>query len=62
MLLISLVSAFPVVGSLAALALFPPLSLGLMAATREIEMARFPRPWIFSQPFAKARPARSTCS
>ncbi len=57
MLLISLVSAFPVVGSLAALALFPPLSLGLMAATREIEMARFPRPWILFTAFrhGKAR-------
>ncbi len=55
MLLISLVSAFPVVGSLAALALFPPLSLGLMAATREIEMARFPRPWILFTAFRQGK-------
>ncbi|WP_137919641.1 BPSS1780 family membrane protein [Hydrogenophaga sp. 2FB] len=41
---VSVLSVVPLVGTLAALALVPAATLGLMAATREAEQGRFPMP------------------
>jgi hypothetical protein len=42
--LMTLISLIPVVGGVLALTLFPPCSLGLMAATREAMGGKFPMP------------------
>lgn len=44
MAVLSLSSLIPLLGSFLALALLPAASLGLMAATREVELGKFPMP------------------
>lgn len=41
---LSISALLPVVGSFVALALLPPASLGLMVATREVDLGKFPMP------------------
>ena len=48
MAIMSLSSLLPVVGSFIALALLPAASLGLMAATREVDLGKFPMPMILA--------------
>lgn len=48
MTIMSLSSLVPVVGSFVALALLPAASLGLMAATREVDLGKFPMPYILA--------------
>lgn len=47
----SVVSIVPVLGGFLALILLPACSLGLMAATREVEMDKFPMPLILAAGF-----------
>jgi hypothetical protein len=47
----SILSIVPVVGSFLALMLLPAATLGLMAATREVEMGKFPMPFILAAGF-----------
>ena len=51
MTVMSLCSLIPVVGSFLALALIPAITLGLMAATREVEMGKFPMPTVLAVAF-----------
>ena len=51
MALMSVSSLVPVVGSFAALMLLPAASLGLMAATREVDLGKFPMPLILISGF-----------
>jgi hypothetical protein len=51
MALMSVSSLVPVVGSFAALMLLPAASLGLMAATREVDLGKFPMPMILMSGF-----------
>jgi hypothetical protein len=51
MALMSVCSLLPVVGSFAALMLLPAASLGLMAATREVDLGKFPMPMILLSGF-----------
>ena len=51
MMIMSISSLVPVVGSFVALALLPAASLGLMAATREVDMGKFPMPQILAAGF-----------
>ncbi len=51
MMLVSLLSAVPVVGTLAALALLPAATLGLMSATHEADSGRFPMPVVLASAF-----------
>jgi hypothetical protein len=51
MTIMSLSSLIPVAGDLIALALVPATSLGLMAATREVDLGKFPMPWILACAF-----------
>ncbi len=51
MMLVSLLSAVPVVGTLAALALLPAATLGLMSATHEADHGRFPMPMVLASAF-----------
>jgi hypothetical protein len=46
-----LVPAVPVVGGLLVLMLVPALTLGLMAATREVDLGKFPMPFILAAGF-----------
>jgi len=48
MAIMSLSSLVPLVGSFVALALLPAASLGLMAATREVDLGKFPMPAILA--------------
>lgn len=45
---LSLCALIPVVGNFLALALIPAATLGLMAATREVELGKFPMPTILA--------------
>jgi hypothetical protein len=47
----SILSIVPVLGGFLALMLLPALSLGLMAATREVELGKFPMPCILAAGF-----------
>jgi hypothetical protein len=47
----SILSILPVVGSFLALMLLPAATLGLMAATREVELGKFPMPLILAAGF-----------
>jgi len=51
MALMSVSSLVPVVGSFVALMLLPAASLGLMAATREVDLGKFPMPMILASGF-----------
>lgn len=51
MALMSVSSLMPVVGSFVALMLLPAASLGLMAATREVDLGKFPMPMILASGF-----------
>jgi hypothetical protein len=51
MALMSVSSLVPVVGSFFALMLLPAASLGLMAATREVDLGKFPMPMILASGF-----------
>jgi hypothetical protein len=51
----SLASLLPVVGTALALALLPAATLGLMAATREAELGKFPMPSILLSAFRAGR-------
>jgi hypothetical protein len=51
MAIMSVSSLVPVVGSFAALALLPAATLGLMAATREVDLGKFPMPIILAAGF-----------
>jgi hypothetical protein len=51
MALMSVSSLVPVVGSFVALMLLPAASLGLMAATREVDVGKFPMPMILVSGF-----------
>jgi hypothetical protein len=48
MAIMSVSSLVPLVGSFVALALLPAASLGLMAATREVDLGKFPMPAILA--------------
>ena len=47
----SILSIVPVLGSFLALMLLPAATLGLMAATREVELGKFPMPFILAAGF-----------
>ncbi len=47
----SILSIVPVLGSFLALMLLPAATLGLMAATREVELGKFPMPFILAVGF-----------
>jgi hypothetical protein len=47
----SILSIVPVLGSFLALILLPAATLGLMAATREVELGKFPMPFILAVGF-----------
>jgi hypothetical protein len=47
----SILSIVPVLGSFFALMLLPAATLGLMAATREVELGKFPMPFILAAGF-----------
>ena len=47
----SILSIVPVLGGFLALMLLPAASLGLMAATREVELGKFPMPYILAAGF-----------
>ena len=51
MLSMSVVSIVPLLGGFLALMLLPAASLGLMAATREVDMGKFPMPFILAAGF-----------
>lgn len=51
MAIMSVSSLVPVVGSFVALALLPAATLGLMAATREVDLGKFPMPIILAAGF-----------
>jgi len=51
MALMSICSLLPVVGNFIAMALVPGATLGLMAATREVELGKFPMPTILAVAF-----------
>lgn len=51
MTLMSIFSLVPVIGDFMALALVPAASLGLLAATREVDLGKFPMPWILACAF-----------
>jgi hypothetical protein len=51
MMIMSVSSLVPVLGSFVALALLPAASLGLMAATREVDQGKFPMPRILAAGF-----------
>ena len=51
MAIMSISSLVPVVGSFVALALLPAATLGLMAATREVDLGKFPMPIILAAGF-----------
>ena len=51
MAIMSVSSLVPVIGSFAALALLPAATLGLMAATREVDLGKFPMPIILAAGF-----------
>jgi len=51
MVLASLLSWVPILGSALAMALVPAATLGLMAATREAEQGRFPMPTVLATAF-----------
>ena len=51
MAIMSVSSLVPVIGSFAALALLPAASLGLMAATREVDLGKFPMPIVLAAGF-----------
>ena len=51
MALMSVSSLVPVVGSFVALMLLPAASLGLMAATREVDLGKFPMPMVLVSGF-----------
>lgn len=58
MVVVSLLSAVPLVGTAIAIALVPAATLGLMAATREAEQGRFPMPTLLITAFRNG-PART---
>ena len=51
MALMSICSLLPVIGSFVALMLLPAASLGLMAATREVDLGKFPMPKVLLSGF-----------
>jgi hypothetical protein len=51
MAIMSVSSLVPIVGSFVALALLPAATLGLMAATREVDLGKFPMPAILAVGF-----------
>jgi hypothetical protein len=51
MAIMSVSSLVPVMGSFVALALLPAATLGLMAATREVDLGKFPMPIILAAAF-----------
>ena len=51
MTVMSLCSLIPVLGNFLALTLIPAITLGLMAATREVEMGKFPMPTVLAVAF-----------
>ena len=51
MALMSVCSLLPVIGSFVALMLLPAASLGLMAATREVDLGKFPMPKVLLSGF-----------
>jgi hypothetical protein len=51
MALMSVCSLLPVIGSFVALMLLPAASLGLMAATREVDLGKFPMPMVLLSGF-----------
>ncbi|PIT76742.1 BPSS1780 family membrane protein [Limnohabitans sp. JirII-31] len=55
MALMSVSSLVPVIGSFFALMLLPAASLGLMAATREVDLGKFPMPMILASGFRAGR-------
>jgi len=55
MAIMSLSALLPVVGSLIALSLLPAATLGLMAASREVELGKFPMPTILAIAFRASR-------
>jgi hypothetical protein len=58
MVVVSLLSMLPMIGTAVAMALVPAATLGLMAATREAEQGRFPMPSVLVTAF-RSGPARS---
>ena len=57
MAIMSLSALLPIVGSFIALALLPAATLGLMAASREVDLGKFPMPTIWPLRFALAKNA-----
>jgi len=55
MAIMSLSALLPVVGSLIALSLLPAATLGLMAASREVELGKFPMPTILAIAFRASK-------
>jgi hypothetical protein len=55
MLLLSLLSAMPLIGNLLALALLPATTLGLMVATQQVESGQFPMPTVLATAFRAGR-------
>ena len=55
MALMSLTTLVPVVGSALALGLLPAATLGLMAATKEVEGGKFPMPTVLATAFRAGR-------
>jgi hypothetical protein len=51
MTIMSLANLIPIIGSVLAISLVPAISLGLMAATREVDLGKFPMPWILACAF-----------
>ncbi|PUE58639.1 hypothetical protein B9Z36_00205 [Limnohabitans sp. Rim8] len=51
----SILSIVPVLGGFLALMLLPAASLGLMAATREVELGKFPMPFILAAGFTTGK-------
>ena len=51
MTVLSVCSLIPVLGNFLALALIPAATLGLMAATREVELGKFPMPTVLAVAF-----------
>ena len=55
MAIMSLSALLPVVGSFIALTLLPAATLGLMAASREVELGKFPMPTILAIAFRASK-------
>ena len=58
MAMVSVASLVPVIGSFLALCLMPAATLGLMAATREVDLGKFPMPVILFSAFRADKQSR----